>query len=280
MLKKLEVEAEFIRTRLGVEKEAVGKIDKALAKEPLEIPAPMENGGVDGPAELDKEVSPKNWLLRDKLTAGMALLGVIGLSIASYFGIQATFEAAQLDILKDYPYLSYCLALLRDNPAYRQVHENLMSSIRTVQTATQTTLQRVDAALTDKQELWDSKMSKAARLPDGTPVFKDKHGNVQTLDGETIPPEQAARIKWPDDTPLLEDMLLLQQDILNLEAARDQLLGIETELGEIYDRNNRNDKPATPDAMKRDTDRADDLGIPRTDWRQHASAVYRLEGQD
>ena len=149
--------------------------------------------------------------------------------------------------------------LLRNNPAYRKAYENLVSTIRTAQTAAQTTLKQVEAALADKQELWDSKMSKAAKLPDGTPVFKDKHGNVQTLDGEIIPPEQAAKIKWPEDAPLLEGMLLLQQDIFNLKATRDELLGIETELGEIYVRNNRNDKPATPDAMKRDTGRADDL---------------------
>ena len=107
-----EGEASFLQSRINVEETQVARLDEALAHEPVEIPAPMENGGVDGPAELDKEVPPKNWLLRDKLTAGLSVAGVIGLSIASYFGIQATFEAAQLDILKDYPYLSYCLALV------------------------------------------------------------------------------------------------------------------------------------------------------------------------
>lgn len=107
-----ESEAGFLQSRINVEEAEVERLDVALAHEPVEIPAPMENGGVDGSAELNKEVPPGKWLLRDQLTAGLSSTGVVALSVASYFGIRATFEGAEIDIFKTFPYLTYMLALV------------------------------------------------------------------------------------------------------------------------------------------------------------------------
>lgn len=109
---KLESEASFLQSQLNVEEAEKARLEETFAREPLEIPAPLENGGADGPAKPNQEIPPGKWLLRDKLTAGSALAGVVGMSFASYFGIQATFAAAELDIVNDYPYLLYGLALV------------------------------------------------------------------------------------------------------------------------------------------------------------------------
>lgn len=112
MVTELTTEATFLRGRIKVSQKAVDKIDEELADEPDQIPAPMENGGVGGPGEPLKEVPPKNWQLRDKLAASLTIIGVVALSVASYFGVQATFADADLPIFENFEYLSYMLAFL------------------------------------------------------------------------------------------------------------------------------------------------------------------------
>lgn len=109
---EFENEAAFLRSRCEVENKALERDDNALASEPAQIPAPMENGGVEGPGDVWAEVPLRDWQLRDQLTAALTVVGVIGLSIASFAGIQATFDDAKLPIFESHSYLSYMLAIL------------------------------------------------------------------------------------------------------------------------------------------------------------------------
>ncbi|MEM8651529.1 MAG: hypothetical protein AAGF54_13430 [Pseudomonadota bacterium] len=149
--------------------------------------------------------------------------------------------------------------LLLNDAAYRQAHENLMDSIRSAQTATQTALEQVLETLQAEQSIMDEILSNAAKLPDGTRVFKDKNGNVRNEDGEIIPPEAAATIEWTGHEPSYEEYVAPRQHIKELEAYERELRGIETEIGEIHERGNRNDEPLTPAELGRDADRVDEL---------------------
>lgn len=108
----LEEEKGYVTDRLRVESTALDKIDRELAGEPTQIPAPQQNGGSDGPADPNIELPPKYWQLRDQLNACVVIVAILGLTIASYFGIEATFASAQLPIFDDHPYLSFMLAVI------------------------------------------------------------------------------------------------------------------------------------------------------------------------
>lgn len=149
--------------------------------------------------------------------------------------------------------------LLLNDAAYRQAHENLMGSIRSAQTSTQYALERVLEIQQAEQTIMDEILSNAAKLPDGTKVFKDKDGNVRSEDGTVIQPELAANIEWTGQEPSYEEYLAQRQRIEELEAYELELRGIEIEIGEIHERGNRDYEPLTPEELERDTDRVDEL---------------------
>ena len=108
----LEREAELVGARKDIEQASLNTIDARLSMEPPQIPAPLENGGTDGPGDPDREIPPNRWQLRDKVGAGLITLTVLALIIASFFGFHATFAAAQLPIFDDFPHLPFLLAVL------------------------------------------------------------------------------------------------------------------------------------------------------------------------
>jgi len=135
--------------------------------------------------------------------------------------------------------------LLLNDPAYRQAHENLMTSIRSAQQTTQTALDRVMSALAFERTIMEEILSNAAKLPDGTKVFKDKKGGVRNEDGEIIPLELIETIQWSGNEPTYEEYLAQRRRIESLEQAENELRGIETELGEIHTEATDEDNPPT-----------------------------------
>lgn len=109
---ELERERGHVQSRVDVEKTALDGLDAQLAGEPPQIHASQKNGGAEGPADPKTEVPPRDWQLLDKLEAGVALVAIILLSIASYFGVHATFTNAQLPIVDDNAHLPFILATL------------------------------------------------------------------------------------------------------------------------------------------------------------------------
>lgn len=150
--------------------------------------------------------------------------------------------------------------LLLHNPQYRISHENLMSGLRLAQSAAQTALGRVMSELQGARRIMGELFSSAAKLPDGTRVFKDKYGQVRSEDGEIIPPELAATVEWTGNEPSYEEYDTWRERIEELEAVDHELRGIETELGDIHERNTRINDPLTIEEKRRDTDRAKVLG--------------------
>ncbi|MEM8595782.1 MAG: hypothetical protein AAGF76_04885 [Pseudomonadota bacterium] len=105
------IEAEEAVSRLLHERAQAGfrAVDDALASEPIEVPACYENGGKGDPSI---ELAPWRWALRDQLAAGLAFMGFIAISLASFFGVQVTLADAELPIFERVPVLTYMLATL------------------------------------------------------------------------------------------------------------------------------------------------------------------------
>lgn len=150
--------------------------------------------------------------------------------------------------------------LLLNDTTYKLAHENLITSIRQAQHDTQTVLERVTNELSGARRIMDELRASAAKLPDGTRVFKDRHGNVRGEDGEIIPSERAAGIEWRGGEPSYEKYQAQDSHIENLESAERELRGIDNELGEIHERNTRNKNPLTIEEKRQDIDRANALG--------------------
>jgi len=149
--------------------------------------------------------------------------------------------------------------LLLNNPQYKLAHETFMNSIHEAQQITQTALERVISELTKERVVLDELLESAAKLPDGTKVFKDKNSDVRNQDGEIIPAELAATIQWTGNEPSYEEYQAQTQRIEALEAAENELRGIETDLGEIHERGNTNSAPLSEDDLNSSANRANTL---------------------
>ncbi len=149
--------------------------------------------------------------------------------------------------------------LLLKDPQYKAAHENFVITVRSAQNSTQSALDRVETELISKRTLMKELLSNAAKLPDGVAVFKDKEGKVRNENGEIISDELAAAIEWSGHEPSYEDYLVLKNQIKNLEQADSELRGIDTELGEIYERGHVNAAPLSEVDLRIETDRANVL---------------------
>lgn len=134
--------------------------------------------------------------------------------------------------------------LLLNNPAYAEAHQAAMTSLRSAETTVTNVLEKILLALKQEQAILDDMLSRAPTLPDGRKVFKDKQGNVKTLDGEIIADELASTIQWRGNEPSLEETAQQVQHISRLKDAANEVRGIETELGGIRGELTNNEKPS------------------------------------
>lgn len=125
--------------------------------------------------------------------------------------------------------------------------------------ATGQALLDVEAALKQATAGIESMFDRAATLPDGRKTFRDQYGNVVDRDGNVIAEELADGIVWQGDEPTYEEYLAQRARIEKLQDARNELLGIEAELGGHQNDLTNNDEPPSPDRLDDIKDRADEL---------------------
>jgi len=140
--------------------------------------------------------------------------------------------------------LSRLQLLLASNPAYARLYNNTMDMLGDAEDATDRAIAKAQAALEAAQAKRQETLDRAATLPDGTRVFKDKRGQVWNERGERVSDEDAARIAWRGDEPAYEQFLE------ESEAVRDGLTRLEAlqgyrvdTLGRIRDRMSDHDNP-------------------------------------
>ena len=105
----------------------------------------------------------------------------------------------------------------------------------------------------------DSAVDRAAALPDGRKVFRDKDGNVVDADGNQIEDDLAASIIWRGDELTFEEYLGLKDRLSRLDDAILETQGIETELGGMSNDLSDQDAPPTPDELDDFKDHANGL---------------------
>lgn len=150
------------------------------------------------------------------------------------------------------------LADLLLDPVYARLHHQLGDKLSRVETEADSalaTLQRqlaeVDQALADMED-------RAARDPNGKPVFRYADGRVVYEDGSEVPDEIAEGIVWPPNAPSAEDYFALQTQRAQIEERLMEWDSYRNEvLGPIRDRYEDEDSPfQSPGALR---DALDDI---------------------
>ena len=135
------------------------------------------------------------------------------------------------------------------NAVYRAAYEDFGRRLSQAEAQIDAALDKAADQIGTARAALDSLQNTAARLPDGTRVYRDAHGRIWTEDGTEIDDEYGV-IVWPDNAPSYEDYLLAQSqlDAASAEFNRLQRIRIDV-LGRIRDRYEDEDRPITQGEM-------------------------------
>lgn len=122
--------------------------------------------------------------------------------------------------------------LLATNPGYAALYNDTLGALGDAEKAADDALEKLEAALTKARRETQNMLERAAKLPGGRPVFKDKDGQVWDEHGEHISADQAASIQWRGDEPTREAFIEKQasadkiaEDINDIRRGRVDILG-------------------------------------------------------
>ena len=150
--------------------------------------------------------------------------------------------------------------LLANDPAYAVAHTNLMNSLRDAQVEAERVLNQLYEQLFSGQDHLQSVLSNAARLPDGRAAFKYADGVVRDEDGHELDAVLAATIEWRANMPSGEEYDAAKERVQSIENAILEVQGIQTDLGDVYNRAMSEDNPlATTETVEAEAETVDRL---------------------
>lgn len=149
--------------------------------------------------------------------------------------------------------------MLTENPAYAALFEETANILTDAQSRLDVLLERVRAQIGQSTAELEDKLDRAARLPDGTRVFKDQNGQVRTLDGAAATADLAATVLWNGDEPSYEDV---QSDIARLsrlEELESDIQSGQAEIGDMQAAMDDDDNPPSEDDLESFGQRGQDI---------------------
>ena len=123
------------------------------------------------------------------------------------------------------------------DPGYAQAYQGLADTLSAYESATASAISEAESDIADME-------ANAARLPDGTVVFRDANGDVYTADGEKVGPDVAAGVEWPEGAASREDYLKRKKELEELRRYEVEVLG------RARDRMNDPDNPPSKDELR------------------------------
>lgn len=137
------------------------------------------------------------------------------------------------------------LELLMASPAYRHQFEKVTIALSNAQAAADDALSYLEDAIASAESALTELQEDAARLPDGTRVYRDADGVVRREDGTAVDDVLAATILWRGDEPGFEEFRASRGVLTALQAEHEDVLRFQnTVLGPSHDAlNNPNDPP-------------------------------------
>ncbi len=136
------------------------------------------------------------------------------------------------------------LANLLNDPVYRAKYDVVVQRLTDAEQATEAAIDRLIGQIDTAQSELDDMMNSAARLPDGTRVFRDAQGVVRREDGSIVEDYLVDTILWTGNEPSFEDVQATKDHLDGLQAALDAAHGYQNDvLGPARDRITDPDTP-------------------------------------
>ena len=142
------------------------------------------------------------------------------------------------------------LALLLEDPIYRARYETTWDALRQAEMASDRALDHLAEKITHAASALQDMKDDAARLPDGTMVFRDETGMVRRADGSAIGETLAATILWDGNEPSYEDYVAARERLASLEDAQRSVERYQTDvLGAARERLDDEDNPPSLEGL-------------------------------
>lgn len=142
------------------------------------------------------------------------------------------------------------LAELLADPVYRETYDRVRLSLGEAERAADAVLLELEAHLRDAEAHLQDIQDRAARLPDGTRVYRDAEGNVRREDGSVVDPVLVDTIIWRDGEPSYEEYMAQQDQLDALRAQHGDVAGYRGDLGAMRDRVEDPDDPPNLDELE------------------------------
>lgn len=143
------------------------------------------------------------------------------------------------------------LERMLQDPEYRALYEELGTRLAEAEYDADAVIADLEASLRDLDAQISDMEARAAKGPDGQPVFKTADGRVVDAHGRELPPEIAAGIIWPPGAPSAEDYFDAKDQRVATDALLDDWRGYRNDtLGGLRDRHSDRDDPMTKDEMR------------------------------
>jgi len=142
------------------------------------------------------------------------------------------------------------LMQLLSDPAYLVVYERTMQALTDAEQAVDRTLLRLELEIAQADAALGNIRAHAARLPDGTRIYRDAQGVVRREDGSIVDDDLAATIMWRGDEPGFDSFSIARDRLADLHAGRDEILTYQNDvLGPARDRLSDEDDPPSVDEL-------------------------------
>lgn len=136
------------------------------------------------------------------------------------------------------------LAQLLNDPIYRAKYGGVLQLLSEAERATEAAIERLSNQINAVQAEIDDMRDNAARLPDGTRVFRDANGVVRREDGSVVEDHLVDTILWTGNEPSFEDVQDAKDHLNGLQAQLDAANGYQNDvLGTARDKINDPDDP-------------------------------------
>ncbi len=120
--------------------------------------------------------------------------------------------------------------MLANNAEYAALYDDTFDKLREAEQAAERALEKARLALAKAERDLQATLDSAARLPDGTRVFRDEQGRVRTVHGATVSDLDAASIEWSGDEPAYEQFLGNRSTIESLGGRIDKIERMQVEV--------------------------------------------------
>lgn len=172
--------------------------------------------------------------------------------------------------------MSRLQALLASNPAYAKLYNDTMDKLRDAERAVERAIEQAIHNLKMAKDRFQDTLDRAARLPNGTRVFKDEQDQVWTEHGQRVGKTEADSIVWREDAPGYQEFLDNREAVEDRFTNLGDLQGVQIDLGDIRNRMEDNERPPSVPVLKGMGEQIDEIKTKANHYVLPSDEIHRL----